>query len=384
MKGGEKVEIKLAGFQENIDQIGGKKSLENQDELSQLFSMLLLNIMPVVGNQQGELVDGKILENSGEVIDISKGLSIEFKNEIPEALVSPVDLSKLVSDFNNISKSDKKLQADFSDIKELQEVVNDLLGKTDNKSMSMLNSIINSIENTPKGESPKSLEDLLPGFKDLPEKLQNIVSPIPNEEEFSKSFNEELEIPKSIEIDEKKLDKTTVEDNGKTVKDSFPNILNEVITEKQTATQGVKPRELGNELSKVISNPQDLVEVAVEKFRSLKLPDRTELRVKLRPEELGDVTVKLVLEKGQINGSIYVENKDVVNMLKSQMDYLKQELKTNNINLNSLSVNLSGDNSFEKGSSRQEFSQNNRGRRSVESYEEYSIEKEDDGINIIA
>lgn len=384
MKGGEKVEIKLAGFQENIDQIGGKKSLENQDELSQLFSMLLLNIMPVVGNQQSELVDGKILENSGEVIDIPKGLSIEFKSEIPEALVSPVDLSKLVSDFNNISKSDKKLQADFSDIKELQEVVNDLLGETDNKSMNMLNSIINSIESTPEGESPKSLEDLLPGFKDLPEKLQNIVSPIINEEEFSKSFNEELEIPKSIEIDKKKLDKTTVEDNSKTVKDSFPNILNEVIIEKQTATQGVKPRELGNELSKVISNPQDLVEVAVDKFRSLKLPDRTELRVKLRPEELGDVTVKLVLEKGQINGSIYAENKDVVNMLKSHMDYLKQELKTNNINLNSLSVNLSGDNSFEKGSSRQEFSQNNRGRRSVESYEEYSIEKEDDGINIIA
>ena len=139
------------------------------------------------------------------------------------------------------------------------------------------------------------------------------------------------------------------------------------------------------EISKFITKPEDLIEVAVEKFKSLRLPERTELNVKLRPEELGEITVKLVLEKGQVNGNILAENKDVVNMLKAQIDGLKQELKNNNVNLTSLNVNVSSDNSFNNGRGGKEFSQNNSSNsRGYEEFEDFTIPQEDDGFTIMA
>lgn len=112
-----------------------------------------------------------------------------------------------------------------------------------------------------------------------------------------------------------------------------------------------------------VTRPEDLVDITVNRFKSMKLPEITELKVKLRPEDMGEITVKVVLEKGQVNGSIHATKNEVVTAIQSQMDNLKQELKSNNVNLNHLSVNVgTGDNYENQG--RRNFDQNSNSRHS--------------------
>ncbi|WP_168190023.1 flagellar hook-length control protein FliK [Caloramator sp. E03] len=96
----------------------------------------------------------------------------------------------------------------------------------------------------------------------------------------------------------------------------------------------------------IIKNESDITEVIVEKFKTLKLPGFTEVRVKLKPEDLGEVVVKVVLEKGEINGNIITDKKEVANMIINQIETLKNDLKNNNINLNNISVSVASDDSY--------------------------------------
>jgi flagellar hook-length control protein FliK len=107
------------------------------------------------------------------------------------------------------------------------------------------------------------------------------------------------------------------------------------------------------------------------------------LNVKLKPDELGEIVVKVVLEKGQINGSIVAEKKDVVNILQNQVDNLKQELKNNNVNVNSISVNIGNE---QGGSHQGYFNQNTkREKRNFENIFTNDLSEElDEGFDIIA
>lgn len=139
--------------------------------------------------------------------------------------------------------------------------------------------------------------------------------------------------------------------------------------------------------SSLVENPRDIIDIAVEKFKTLRLPGSTEVTVKLRPEELGEVSLKLVLEKGQINGSITADRKEVVVMLQNNLDQLKADLKSSNVNLNNLSVNIQAGEDFDRNNSRRGFSskQNKNNHRMIQATEEemqsYDLQE---GFNIIA
>ncbi|EYE88829.1 hypothetical protein Q428_06045 [Fervidicella metallireducens AeB] len=100
---------------------------------------------------------------------------------------------------------------------------------------------------------------------------------------------------------------------------------------------------LNNEVISRILDNQDIYEIITGKFKALKLPEINELRVKLKPKELGDLVVRVTLEKGQINGSITAEKREVAAILSSHVDNIKQELKNNNINLTNLSINANSE-----------------------------------------
>lgn len=157
------------------------------------------------------------------------------------------------------------------------------------------------------------------------------------------------------------------------------NIKNESIN---MATQQDKIPE-----SILVEKPQDIIDITVEKFKTLKLPGSTEVTVKLRPEELGEVSLKLVLEKGQINGSITSDRKEVVLMLQNNIEQLKTDLKNNNVNLNNITVNIQTGEDFDSKNSRRGFSnkQSRNSHRIVQDFEEemqpYALSE---GLNIIA
>ena len=72
--------------------------------------------------------------------------------------------------------------------------------------------------------------------------------------------------------------------------------------------------------------------------------DYTELHVKLKPEELGNVAIKLVMEKGVLTAKIFVEDTLVKAMIESNLPDLKEQLKNQNIDVSDFSVSLNLEN----------------------------------------
>ncbi|SEF48302.1 hook-length control protein FliK [Caloramator fervidus] len=163
--------------------------------------------------------------------------------------------------------------------------------------------------------------------------------------------------------------------------DFIKHITNESIPQDKI---NINIKDLKAEIEKVIpsSKAEEIVDIAIQKFKSIRLPDLTEVRVKLKPEDLGEITIKVVLEKGEIKGSITVEKREVALILQNSVENIKQELKNNNVNISNITVYLSND-GLGSGSNR-EFNQfkNNRPKNLELEFDEDV--KEEDGLNIYA
>jgi Flagellar hook-length control protein len=66
----------------------------------------------------------------------------------------------------------------------------------------------------------------------------------------------------------------------------------------------------------------------------------SELHVSLKPEELGEVSIRLVLEKGAMTGRIMVENSDVKSLIESNLQDIKDTLRNQHINVSDVNVSV--------------------------------------------
>lgn len=154
--------------------------------------------------------------------------------------------------------------------------------------------------------------------------------------------------------------------------------------------QTLSPVETPQGLPKTLELSQDNIEKLARSFKTLRLPDSTELSVKLTPEELGEVTVRVVLEKGRITGHITAGSRDVALMLENKLDLLKQEIANKNVNLSDISVSVftgQGDGN-NRNSSREFLNKHGHRLENTQGYiEEAAIIKDDEhdtSLNIIA
>lgn len=104
--------------------------------------------------------------------------------------------------------------------------------------------------------------------------------------------------------------------------------------------QTMSPIENTDLTSKTSDLSQENIDKIVKSFKTLRLPDSTEISVKLTPEELGEVTVRVVLEKGHVTGHITAESREVALMLENKLYLLKQEMTLKNVNLSDISVSV--------------------------------------------
>lgn len=381
------MEIKASGLMDVLMNCSEKKNIQSQDEFSEIFSALLLNILPSMNNQQ--LTTGESFSEVGS--DMSGSANTDYTNNFTINLINC--LPKLDSDFTNAIKdlnagdvnenignlTDEAIK--FNDL--VMEIGEKIEAGNTTELKGKLANILARLEDKKTSENIK-----LTDFKFLkPSKAINGVetsTPLTVEKiqiHGDKDLTNVLDV-KSFDAE----DENKIKSNSFGIKEVLGSINGlgdkNILLKSNLITKADSDNNF--ELSKFITKPEDILEVAVEKFKSLRLPDRTELNLRLRPAELGELTVKLVLEKGQVNGSIMAENKDVVNLLKSQIDGLKQELKNNNVNLSSLNIGHSGDNMLNSGRGGREFSNNSSRSRKYEEYEDLTPLHEEDGFTIMA
>lgn len=83
-----------------------------------------------------------------------------------------------------------------------------------------------------------------------------------------------------------------------------------------------------------------------DKIKVLNSKDVSEIQVNLKPDELGQVTIKLVMDKGVLVGKILVESNQVKSLIESNVPQIKENLKNQNLNVAefTVSANLNQDN----------------------------------------
>ena len=100
--------------------------------------------------------------------------------------------------------------------------------------------------------------------------------------------------------------------------------------------------------------PQKDYEVAkqiVEQARLLRMPEQTEMVIRLKPEHLGELTLKVsVAASGAVNATFHTDNASVRAIIETSMIQLKHELQTQGLKVDNVGVYAGlGDNSLMNG-----------------------------------
>ncbi len=92
-------------------------------------------------------------------------------------------------------------------------------------------------------------------------------------------------------------------------------------------------------------NSQNVLKQIVDNVKVNFDPAFTEIKVQLSPENLGDVTLKVVTENGIITAQFIAENEKVKEVIESNFTHLSDTLKEKGINISELSVSVGQDDS---------------------------------------
>lgn len=91
---------------------------------------------------------------------------------------------------------------------------------------------------------------------------------------------------------------------------------------------------------------EDVLGQLIKELELVRLPGRTEMKVQLKPEHLGEVTILLAVEKGILKARLMAENQQVKAVLESGLDQIKSQLESRNFKAAEVSVAVNQEGSF--------------------------------------
>lgn len=315
--------------------------------------------------------DAVILDNEGS-LTIKEGPVIDNISEF--ALKALEDLQQKSSDAGVQSLSNSMYydtnENDIASVKSLLKQYGVIEDDTEN--IETEGRELGQTENKAPNHKRTDDTDIMSPIKDK-KSLSNEKSYISNEQ---KQLNDLLSAKSKNLTEEKSSAMFTVQEKNSGVAD--------------LSGQTLSPTESPNVPSKTLDLSQENIDKIVKSFKTLRLPDSTEISVKLTPEELGEVNVRVVLEKGHVTGHITAESREVALMLENKLDLLKQEMAYKNVNLSDISVSVfTGQGDGSSRNSSRDFLKKNGGRAQnhlsyVEETDIINGDEHDTGLNIIA
>lgn len=140
------------------------------------------------------------------------------------------------------------------------------------------------------------------------------------------------------------------------IKSDIEKIATNMFT-PQTQNQ-ISPEASSKIVNSNIINPEqymnidktDVLKQITSKVRSDYDNELNEINIKLTPEHLGNLTIKVSLERGILSARALVENVNVKQLLQSNLGELKESLKEQGIEFNSIDVSVGEDQEFEEKS----------------------------------
>lgn len=286
--------------------------------------------------------------STDELQQILSELNMSLKN-----LQNSDDLLEVVKEVMDVENPIELLAVDG--IKDVIVEVKELVSEVDFDSL--FENVLNS-ENVSQEESSPEIvlaeETLVETGTDIVKEsavLSNVVEEdIPEEVIKNNVENENSQIQNSTNLTETS-ERVSMASNSGNMENQFANTANQEFSENLTSI-GNNTTSL-DEVSKVFSktmsrtqssrniNATDVINQIVEKMKSgLTKENISEIRVTLRPDYLGDVSLKVSSENGIITAQFTAESKRVKEIIESNFNELKEMLNQQGIEVAELSVSV--------------------------------------------
>jgi flagellar hook-length control protein FliK len=315
-------QISLDELNAALENMSGAEILEGLKDILEILKMEIVDTGKANGNVDtiNIKIPSEILKTIGELesnietgnIDTGKA---DFKELMGDLLEQ---IKELISDNE---KSGLNLNSDDA-LNKLSEI-SDLIKKINRPKISQ--------NSRPEELSMKNTEEI----KDLNSQIKKIASESENEKDLSKEFSKNDSPSSKSEVQPLKTDLqftdlTSVEN----VEDKVQNLsLEEMV--KNT------PRISTNIMNQVVNVSKEMISYN---------DDLNEMVIKLKPEDLGNLTVKMSIKDGVILAEMNVENNVVKEVIESNIADLRNALKDKGYSEINIDVNINKEGSDNRGS----------------------------------
>ena len=340
-------------------------------------------------NNTDKMSDKKDIQNKNEKQEDSK---TNLKDEVKKTDNNDSDKKGVYSKKEEVKKDVQEEEQKIAkniDIESIQNVLNIIINFSND-----LNEIKEQLENMPK-EQLKEIKTALENIKEMPTELKDKLSKVIEKLESGVKLEDELisdfanpDTSKQI-TDFKKIfdDVKFVKEDKNTNKEVLPVSINQELNDlknefdlsknlKNMVQAGVSKNENVENISfkqdevydpnmnvadiKIIgnsnrifntprvsvANPQQIQNFSkiIDEMRIAFRDDKTTLNIKLEPETLGKLSIKIHSENGVLSASFFVESDKAKQAIENQMQLLVKSLTDRNINVQDINVQVGQNN----------------------------------------
>jgi len=246
--------------------------------------------------------------------------------------LEPPELGKIIFNFNSEKQlSEIKIISDYEEVKTfIQNNISKLEQELNKKGIEIKNLNIQKVEIT-KANSEKVTNNSEEGSQ---EEINNLFKKV-YQPEISKSQNGEISTKDYKEFF------TLLEKANSNEKSNTKPLVNYLFGSdfKSEAISDKAKVDTENNLP-----AQKIIDSVIGKIKQTIIENKTQIEVKLVPENLGKLTVKIVSEEGKLSANIEVKNIEVKQVIDSSIPKIKENLGQNGIYVDQINVSLSDDN----------------------------------------
>lgn len=139
----------------------------------------------------------------------------------------------------------------------------------------------------------------------------------------------------------------SVSDSNSVSTNAFPGLLDQQNVSGKTSALSSNPNQPSPH---VVHDPYDITSQIVQQAHLLKNDQNSEMIIQLKPEHLGELTLKVAVENGTVSTTFHSSNAEVRNILESSIPQLKQEMSNQGIKVDYVGVSAQLGQSLSDGS----------------------------------
>ncbi len=309
--------------------------LQQVDTASETEQEITGNIMPVLNNEAVSEHMTEAMDNTVQTIlhdnSIMTDMEIEEKTLLQEAEI-------ITAEIPAVSAVIPKTNIDLQNTQNAQNTQNVEAGEQIDPQQ-----ILNSMEEADENGKSISVKNVIQTTKEISEVDQDKIKIIAEQGQNDKptAKNDQNDVKKLMDFETNRMKASKLSDIDETSKQETGSDLQDM-TDKTSLTELKLRNTEGNFQNKFPNSisTKDVIEQIVEKVELIQGKKVSEIEIELKPEFLGKMTVKLVMEEGGLTAKFVTDNLQTKQLLENNLNSLRLTLEDHGIKVEKTEVNV--------------------------------------------